>query len=149
MLKVSAEEIINFSIFSGHLFLKFPSPFSDSPARKTLNSRTKGPCDPTSLRCQEYYRQRSFWKRRLAQVGLFTSNIFQSDVSPDPPSQFRYPTVWLRDNCRCPSCFHPVSRNRTILMRNLDLNARPRKCELDNNGEQVDKREQCNSNSYE
>merc|ERR1711884_75288 len=49
----------------------------------------------------------------------------------------KYPTVWLRDNCRCPSCFHPVSRNRTILMRDLDLNARPRKCQIDSSGEQL------------
>ncbi len=33
--------------------------------------------------------------------------------------------MWLRDNCRCPECFHPVSRNRTSLMRNLRLDATP------------------------
>ena len=33
-------------------------------------------------------------------------------------------------------------------MRNLDLNVRPRKCEIDSSGEQVDYREQRNCNIY-
>ena len=128
-----------------HVFLNHRSPFSSSPARETLIDRAKDFCEPTSFRCQEYYRHCSFWKRRLAQVGLLISGIFQCGVSPKSFAFIRYPTVWLRDNCRCPSCFHPVSRNRTILMRNLDLNARPRKCEIDINDEKVDKRERRNS----
>jgi hypothetical protein len=50
---------------------------------------------------------------------------------------FSYPTVWLRDNCRCHDCFHPVSLNRMILMRNLNLDAKPEKVELSQDGKEV------------
>ena len=37
----------------------------------------------------------------------------------------RYPSVWLRDNCQCSDCFDPSSRQRKLLLRNLDANIQP------------------------
>ena len=35
-----------------------------------------------------------------------------------------FPFVWLRDNCQCPLCFHPVSFGRTVLLRTIDMDVR-------------------------
>ena len=37
----------------------------------------------------------------------------------------KYPSVWLRDNCQCPDCFDPSSRQRKLLLRNLDADIQP------------------------
>ena len=37
----------------------------------------------------------------------------------------KYPSVWLRDNCQCPECFDPSSRQRKLLLRNLDSEIQP------------------------
>ena len=37
----------------------------------------------------------------------------------------RYPFVWLRDNCQCELCFHPVSLSRTFYLKDLDTEVRP------------------------
>lgn len=34
---------------------------------------------------------------------------------------FKYPLVWLRDNCQCESCFHKHSHSRTINWETFDL----------------------------
>ena len=39
--------------------------------------------------------------------------------------KLNYPFIWLRDNCQCESCFHPSTKTRIALLRNLDLNAEP------------------------
>ena len=36
-----------------------------------------------------------------------------------------YPYVWLRDNCQCSTCFHPVSKSRLFLLRHLDIDVEP------------------------
>ena len=33
----------------------------------------------------------------------------------------KYPSVWLRDNCQCNNCFDHASKQRKLLMRNLDV----------------------------
>lgn len=37
----------------------------------------------------------------------------------------RYPYLWLRDNCQCENCFHPVSLSRSNYLKDLDLNVEP------------------------
>ncbi len=37
-----------------------------------------------------------------------------------------FPAVWLRDNCQCEQCFHPVSKARKALMKDLDFDIRPK-----------------------
>ncbi len=39
----------------------------------------------------------------------------------DRPTMDCFPFVWLRDNCQCPECFHPVSKGRLFLMRDLEV----------------------------
>ncbi|KAK7077966.1 Gamma-butyrobetaine dioxygenase, partial [Halocaridina rubra] len=48
-----------------------------------------------------------------------------------------FPYVWLRDNCQCPSCFHPSSKSRIHLIQDLDVNTRPFSAEVDSYGEKV------------
>ena len=39
------------------------------------------------------------------------------------PSKFPY--VWLRDNCLCEKCHHPISHARNFYMKDLDLDVTP------------------------
>ena len=39
------------------------------------------------------------------------------------PSKFPY--VWLRDNCLCEKCHHPISHARNLYMKDLDLDVTP------------------------
>ena len=43
-----------------------------------------------------------------------------------------YPYVWLRDNCQCSTCFHPVSKSRLFLLRHLDIDVEPTKIQVIN-----------------
>ncbi|MCH9780784.1 MAG: TauD/TfdA family dioxygenase, partial [Alphaproteobacteria bacterium] len=40
-------------------------------------------------------------------------------------SQSTYHRIWLRDNCPCPACHHPVTRESVITMSSLDMSLRP------------------------
>ncbi len=57
-------------------------------------------------------------------TGSRTGNL---DVTWTDDSVTSYPFVWLRDNCQCPACFHPVSRARGNLLADLDLYMVPEK----------------------
>ena len=35
----------------------------------------------------------------------------------------RYPHCWLRDNCRCTTCFDQATQRRTVAFHDLDLDA--------------------------
>ena len=37
-----------------------------------------------------------------------------------------YPYLWLRDNCQCDKCFHPFTKARKLLMKDLNLDSVPR-----------------------
>lgn len=50
----------------------------------------------------------------------------------------RYPFMFLRDNCRCPECFHESSCQRTFdTIARLDLNILPAKLEVTPSGQQL------------
>eukprot|EP00095_Tigriopus_kingsejongensis_P000750 maker-scaffold273_size229271-snap-gene-1.25 protein:Tk00750 transcript:maker-scaffold273_size229271-snap-gene-1.25-mRNA-1 annotation:"gamma-butyrobetaine dioxygenase-like" len=42
----------------------------------------------------------------------------------------KYPLIWLRDNCPCSKCFHPVSKGRLLLMKDLNLDVTPKSVEI-------------------
>ncbi|XP_015588800.1 gamma-butyrobetaine dioxygenase [Cephus cinctus] len=42
----------------------------------------------------------------------------------------KFPSVWLRDNCQCPNCFHQESQSRTIDWGHFDFNTIPLAVEL-------------------
>lgn len=50
----------------------------------------------------------------------------------------RYPFAFLRDNCRCPECFHESSNQRRFdPVDNLDLNILPGRLEVTQNGQEL------------
>ncbi|XP_050729637.1 gamma-butyrobetaine dioxygenase-like, partial [Eriocheir sinensis] len=49
-----------------------------------------------------------------------------------------FPYVWLRDNCRCPACFHAASYSRLSLMADMDLQVQPKSAEILSGGKQVE-----------
>ena len=51
-----------------------------------------------------------------------------------------YPYVWLRDNCQCSTCFHPVSKSRLFLLCQLDIDVEPTKIQV-----KIDFRSMCGS----
>ena len=40
-------------------------------------------------------------------------------------TQSKFPYVWLRDNCLCKNCHHPISHARNFYMKDLDLDISP------------------------
>lgn len=51
-------------------------------------------------------------------------NISEIDLKTE---EFKYPLVWLRDNCQCSSCFHAQSKSRIIDWTKFDIrNAQPK-----------------------
>ncbi|KAJ3148936.1 hypothetical protein HDU86_007294 [Geranomyces michiganensis] len=54
-------------------------------------------------------------------------------VEPDNTIAVRFPDgavsrfhgIWLRDHCRCPACFHPVTKQRLIDTSSIPLNIKP------------------------
>ena len=48
-----------------------------------------------------------------------------------------FPYVWLRDNCQCPECFHPVSQGRLLLLNDLDVEVTAAEVTLSQGGEKV------------
>lgn len=45
-----------------------------------------------------------------------------------------FPYVWLRDNCQCPACFHPVSRSRSLTLAHLSLSVTPSTTQVSEDG---------------
>lgn len=43
---------------------------------------------------------------------------------PSDPEAGLFPFTWLRDNCRCDSCFHHPSGQRRLLLHHLDVESR-------------------------
>ncbi|KAF9223830.1 Trimethyllysine dioxygenase [Gyrodon lividus] len=42
-----------------------------------------------------------------------------------PQNWSRFHNIWLRDHCRCPSCFHPVTKQRLVNTFEIPLNIKP------------------------
>lgn len=45
--------------------------------------------------------------------------------------QYKFPSVWLRDNCQCAECFHNGSMSRTIDWQKFKYNVAPKSVEVD------------------
>ncbi|XP_031551001.1 uncharacterized protein LOC116288368 [Actinia tenebrosa] len=50
----------------------------------------------------------------------------------------RYPFVYLRENCRCPSCYHESSMQRFLHMKNLNLDSASSKMSIKENGGKIE-----------
>lgn len=44
---------------------------------------------------------------------------------------YKFPSIWLRDNCQCPVCFEGESQSRTINWEKFDFGAKPSSVELE------------------
>lgn len=54
-------------------------------------------------------------------------NVSKCGDTTATPQQFKYPSIWLRDNCQCSSCFDAHSKSRTIDWTQFNFNnARPK-----------------------
>ncbi|KAL7743278.1 hypothetical protein ACLKA6_012447 [Drosophila palustris] len=57
----------------------------------------------------------------------------QSGASP----ALTFPGIWLRDNCRCPACFHDSSQSRRLDWDHFDTSVRPVSLRVDSDKERV------------
>lgn len=46
---------------------------------------------------------------------------------------FKFPAVWLRDNCQCSECFHNDSNSRTIMWKDFNVNVKPLEVQVQKN----------------
>ena len=44
-----------------------------------------------------------------------------------------YPAVWLRDNCQCPKCYNKHANARLLLMKDLDVDTKPKEVSIEEN----------------
>ena len=44
-----------------------------------------------------------------------------------------YPAVWLRDNCQCPKCYNKHANARLLLMKDLDVDIKPKQVSVEEN----------------
>ncbi|TFK49526.1 Trimethyllysine dioxygenase [Heliocybe sulcata] len=49
----------------------------------------------------------------------------QVTVSWDAHTSTRFHHIWLRDHCRCPSCFHPITKQRLVNTFEIALDIEP------------------------
>lgn len=67
------------------------------------------------------------WSR--SSVISLQAKIHDNMLELDNDKDFRkekFPFIWLRDNCTCSKCFHPVSKARNVLMNDLNLDLKPK-----------------------
>ncbi len=62
------------------------------------------------------------------------NTIRVSFVAGQAKEELEFPCAWLRDNCQCPECFHPVSRARHLLLRDVPPDVRPERAEVSPGG---------------
>lgn len=57
-------------------------------------------------------------------INVSTNNedIFSVNINGDT---FKYPFVWLRDNCQCDQCFHTTAKSRILEWRKFNLKVHP------------------------
>uniref|UniRef100_A0A1B6F0H0 Gamma-butyrobetaine dioxygenase n=1 Tax=Cuerna arida TaxID=1464854 RepID=A0A1B6F0H0_9HEMI len=51
-------------------------------------------------------------------------------LKEDDKVELRYPHLWLRDNCQCPSCFHKTSSSRVINIEQFKFDSQPIKTSI-------------------
>lgn len=42
----------------------------------------------------------------------------------------KYPSIWLRDNCQCPTCYHSPSKSRIINWQSTNINILPKRVKV-------------------
>lgn len=68
-------------------------------------------------------RFKSEFKRFLWTTQIIGENIcVKNDVVQE---EYRFPFVWLRDNCQCSECFHSPSNSRTIDIEQFNFDVKP------------------------
>ncbi|XP_055644120.1 gamma-butyrobetaine dioxygenase-like [Toxorhynchites rutilus septentrionalis] len=102
-------------------------------------------------------------KRKAASVGkpqplpcssvrpllIRSANLSDGDESTQPRrhlaveltdgNRYKFPLVWLRDNCQCSECFHPGSHSRILNWESFDVDGVELvSCTVANDGSQVD-----------
>ncbi|CAL4097429.1 unnamed protein product, partial [Meganyctiphanes norvegica] len=60
------------------------------------------------------------------------------EVSWSSKEKDLYPYVWMRDNCQCSNCFHPIAKTRTFGAFNLDMDIHPKHIEVLSGGEDIE-----------
>ncbi len=74
---------------------------------------------------------------RLSNASLFSTDSVATDSSMLRLSLASksndFPLAWLRDNCQCPKCYHPVSKARLSLLRDIPKDLTKTKATLEEN----------------
>ncbi|MFV0543440.1 MAG: gamma-butyrobetaine hydroxylase-like domain-containing protein [Marinicella pacifica] len=58
-------------------------------------------------------------------LSVYLSQVFWKGGGSDV-----YPYLWLRDNCQCPNCFHPIAFARMVLLDHLHPDTVPKSVQV-------------------
>lgn len=67
---------------------------------------------------------------RLANVTVQDRFIYLEVNNETNTNVFKYPSIWLRDNCQCPKCYHRDSKSRVINWIDLKYDLTPKRIEV-------------------
>ncbi|KAH6935149.1 hypothetical protein HPB50_003541 [Hyalomma asiaticum] len=82
-----------------------------------------------ALQQQQQKQQASLSVTTALPLGAHTVKVIFSD---DQACELNY--IWLRDNCNCPQCIHPESKQKLVDTAGLDYNVRPVSMEVSADG---------------
>uniref|UniRef100_A0A1B6E3F2 Gamma-butyrobetaine dioxygenase n=1 Tax=Clastoptera arizonana TaxID=38151 RepID=A0A1B6E3F2_9HEMI len=63
----------------------------------------------------------------------WTTQIIGENISVQDneiQEEYRFPYIWLRDNCQCSECFHTPSKSRIINAEHFDFDIKPQEIEV-------------------
>ncbi|EDW07438.1 gamma-butyrobetaine dioxygenase [Drosophila mojavensis] len=80
---------------------------------------------------------RALGRRQLSARIVDESYVEVQPARGSGAAALTFPAVWLRDNCRCPSCFHSSSQSRQLDWNHFDPNVRPLALHMDAGKQQL------------
>lgn len=78
-------------------------------------------------------RQKSTSVDRLTNVtvqGRFVCLELLNSENESKKTVHKYPSIWLRDNCQCPKCYHGDSKSRVLNWQDLKYDLAPKTIEV-------------------
>lgn len=74
-------------------------------------------------------RQKSNSVDQIANVsvqGRFVCLELLNNENEGNKTLYKYPSIWLRDNCQCPKCYHGDSKSRVINWQDMKYDLEPK-----------------------
>ena len=93
-----------------------PAKTEQAPLMESVHIEAKTEIVKAKMKCKMVQEKAT---RGIKSVTMDTKKEFVDIEIEGREGSQRLPAIWLRDNCQCPECFHPISKSRRLHMREL------------------------------